>query len=623
MKIKPEQIQAHNSRESGSHRETFEPLANQLTSKKVDVDSIIQNLSDYQVAIPSWALGAGGTRFGRFAIGGEPASLKDKIDDVGLLHALNGSSGAISLHIPWDIPDDADAIKKQAAGLGLVFDAVNSNTFQDQNDQKYSYKFGSLCHTDASVRKQAVEHNIEVIRHGEALGSKAITVWLADGSSFPGQQNFRKALQRTLSSLEEIYRHLPADWKMLIEYKPYEPNFYSTVIPDWGTSFLLASKLGDQAETLVDLGHHLPNTNIEQIVATLMMEGKLGGFHFNDSKYGDDDLTTGSIKPYQLFLIFNELVEDIDKPDDAFSGIAWMIDASHNVKDPLEDLLQSVEAIRIAFARALLVNRQDLEEARNANDVARAQDVLQDAFRTDVRPLLREARVRSGAAANPIGLYRELNVRKTLIRDRGRGRESSKTGCTFVRKLFIPLVTGAVLASGAAACGDPTGGLFEPLMVTDTVSVGIQGVAPAGTATAVSVVVALGRVEGARSPELASHAEQWDFALATREGQTVFLPPRAFGFQDRAGIIGPLAGRTLTDVQDVPSPANFQMEEPVQVEQGQVYVARSREFSGGFGGCVQYSKFEPISVDLETGIVRLVISTNSRCFDTRLPNPAS
>ena len=426
MKIKAEQVQAHNSKKSDNHRESFEPLVNRLIKDEVDVDFILKHLSDYQVAIPSWALGAGGTRFGRFAIGGEPASLKEKIDDVGLLHALNRSSGAISLHIPWDIPGDADAIKKLAAGLDLVFDAVNSNTFQDQNDQKYSYKFGSLCHTDAAVRKQAVDHNIEVIRYGEKLGSKALTVWLADGSNFPGQQNFRKALQRTLGSLEEIYRRLPADWKMLIEYKPYEPNFYSTVISDWGTSFLLASKLGDQAETLVDLGHHLPNTNIEQIVATLMMEGKLGGFHFNDSKYGDDDLTTGSIKPYQLFLIFNELVEDITKSEDTFSGIAWMIDASHNVKDPLEDLLQSVEAIQIAFARALLVNRQDLEEAREANDVAGAQEVLQDAFRTDVRPLLREARIRSGAAADPVGLYRELEVRKTLIRDRG--AESVATG---------------------------------------------------------------------------------------------------------------------------------------------------------------------------------------------------
>ncbi|MEX0646875.1 MAG: TIM barrel protein [Balneolaceae bacterium] len=426
MKITPEQIRSHNEKRSGSHRISYETLADQLALKNMDTESVINRLSHFQVAIPSWALGAGGTRFGRFPIGGEPGSLEEKIEDVGLLHALNSSSGAISLHIPWDIPGDAEAISQQAEELDLKFDAVNSNTFQDQKDQEYSYKFGSLCHTDAAVRKQAVNHNIEVIRHGEALGSKAITIWLSDGSNFPGQQNFRKALQRTLDSLEEIYNQLPSDWKMLIEYKPYEPNFYSMVIPDWGTSMLLASKLGDQAKTLVDLGHHLPNTNIEQIVATLMLEGKLGGFHFNDSKYGDDDLTTGSIKPYQLFLIFCELVENIDKQEEVFSAISWMIDASHNVKDPLEDLLQSVEAIQNAFARALLVNRGELEEARDANDVTRAQEILQDAFWTDVRPLLREARLRGGAAINPTELFRELEVRNELIR--ARGTESVATG---------------------------------------------------------------------------------------------------------------------------------------------------------------------------------------------------
>ena len=252
------------------------------------------------------------------------------------------------------------------------------------------------------------------------LGSKAITIWLADGSNFPGQQNLRKALERTYDSLRNIYAELPEDWKMLIEYKPFEPNFYSMVIPDWGTSFLLASKLGDRAKTLVDLGHHLPNTNIEQIVATLMAEGKLGGFHFNDSKFADDDLTTGSTKPYQLFLIFCELAEGIGGSGyEEFSKIDWMIDASHNVKDPLEDLLQSVEAIKVAYAKALLVDREALEAAREENDVVLAQEILQDAYATDVRPLLRESRFRRGGSIDPIGLYRKLNVRKTLISERG------------------------------------------------------------------------------------------------------------------------------------------------------------------------------------------------------------
>ncbi|MDR8390904.1 TIM barrel protein [Aliifodinibius sp. S!AR15-10] len=419
MKIDQQQIQDHNKESEQSHKENFAPLANQLSKKDYQVDKLVDRIASFQVAIPSWALGAGGTRFGRFPVGGEPGSLEEKIEDVGLLHALNRSSGAISLHIPWDIPEDSAAIKELADSYDLIFDAVNSNTFQDQEDQEYSYKFGSLCHTDKEVRQQAVEHNIEVIKHGEKLGSKALTVWLADGSNFPGQQNFRKALSRTLQSLEEIYKELPSDWEMLIEYKPYEPNFYSMVIPDWGTSFLLANKLGDQAQTLVDLGHHLPNTNIEQIVATLQMENKLGGFHFNDSKYGDDDLTTGSIKPFQLFLIFNELIHGTEDADALEGDIAWMIDASHNVKDPLEDLLQSVDAIKKSYAKALLVDREQLEEARESNDPVLAQELLQEAFQTDVRPLLREARIRNNAAADPIGLYRKLNVRESLIDERG------------------------------------------------------------------------------------------------------------------------------------------------------------------------------------------------------------
>ncbi|HLL96888.1 MAG TPA: hypothetical protein VK404_18080, partial [Spirosoma sp.] len=337
----------------------------------------------------------------------------------------NRTSGAISLHIPWDIPTDANATKQLAASYGLAFDAVNSNTFQDQPESvagptQLSYKFGSLQHVDPAVRRQAVEHNIEVIRHGVALGSNALTVWLSDGSSFPGQLNFRKAFERTLDSLRDIYAVLPEDWKVFVEYKAYEPNFYSMTVGDWGSSYLYATKLGPKAYTLVDLGHHLPNANIEQIVAILLNEGKLGGFHFNDSKYGDDDLTAGSIKPYQLFLIFNELIDGMDaRQMDHAQDLGWMIDASHNVKDPLEDLLQSVEAIQLAYAQALLVDRAALDEAREANDVVRSQEILQDAFRTDVRPLVAESRLRAGGALNPLALFRELNVRQQLIGERG------------------------------------------------------------------------------------------------------------------------------------------------------------------------------------------------------------
>lgn len=393
---------------------------NQLAEDLSNAEAIVQKLIDFQVAIPSWALGTGGTRFGRFSGGGEPRNLEEKITDIGLLHALNRSSGAISLHIPWDIPEDYAAIRELAEANGLKFDAMNSNTFQDQPGQPLSYKFGSMQHVDKAVRKQAVDHNIDVIKHGVELGSKSLTVWLADGSSFPGQLNFRRAFENTLESLQEVYEALPDDWKIFVEYKAFEPNFYSTTVGDWGQSLLYASKLGSKAYTLVDLGHHLPNANIEQIVALLLMEGKLGGFHFNDSKYGDDDLTTGSIKPYQLFLIFNELVEGMDHRGMSHTqDLGWMIDASHNLKDPLEDLLQSVEAILIAYAQALLIDRPALTEAQSVNDVVRAQEILQHAFRTDVRPLVAEARRRAGAAINPVQLFRELDVRGRLIKERG------------------------------------------------------------------------------------------------------------------------------------------------------------------------------------------------------------
>ncbi|MDB5211984.1 MAG: sugar isomerase, partial [Sediminibacterium sp.] len=297
---------------------------------------------------------------------------------------------------------------------------VNSNTFQDQTGQKHSYKFGSLQHVDRAVRKQAIDHNIEVIRHGIELGSTALTVWLSDGSCFPGQLNFRKAFQNTLEGLQEIYAALPSDWKVFVEYKAYEPNFYSMTVGDWGQSLLYANKLGDKAYTLVDLGHHLPNANIQQIVALLLNEKKLGGFHFNDSKYGDDDLTVGSIDPYQLFLIFNELVEGMDARNmNHANDLGWMIDASHNVKDPLEDLLQSVEAIMIAYTQALLVDTKALQSAQENNDVAKAQEILQQAYRTDVRPIVAEARLQSGAALSPLQLFREQKIREQLIKERG------------------------------------------------------------------------------------------------------------------------------------------------------------------------------------------------------------
>ncbi|PQJ76557.1 sugar isomerase [Polaribacter glomeratus] len=419
MKINKEHIQNTNKSILEDHNDNFDFLANKLTKNGHKVEEIISKLSEFQVAIPSWALGAGGTRFGRFSFYGEPSTLEQKLEDVGVLHALTQTAGAVSLHIPWDVPSDYAAIKQQADSLHIKFDSVNSNTFQDQKSASESYKYGSLSNTNKDVREQAIQHNLEVIKIGDKLGSKSLTVWLADGSCFPGQNNFQTAFQNTQNSLKDIYKGLPEDWKMLIEYKPYEPNFYSTVIQDWGASLMLANGCGEKAFTLVDLGHHLPNSNIEQIVSILQLKGKLGGFHFNDSKYGDDDLTVGSIKPYALFLIFNELVYGMQNnpqnPD-----LAWMIDASHNVKDPLEDLIQSLEAIQEAFAKALLIDQEELKAAQLDNDVVKCQEILQGAYRTDVRPLIERARLNSGGVISPINAYRSLDVRNQLIKERGR-----------------------------------------------------------------------------------------------------------------------------------------------------------------------------------------------------------
>ncbi len=406
------------------HQSSLSLLSDQLGAKGIDMTKLISKISAFQIAVPSWALGAGGTRFGRFSIGGEPRNLEEKLEDIGLLAKLTKRTDAVSLHIPWDIPQDAEAVKQKAASLGISFDAMNSNTFQDYG-QPLSYKMGSLSNADAAIRKQAVEHNLQVIEIGKNLGSKGLTVWLADGSNFPGQAHFRKALQWTTESLQEIYAGMPADWKLLLEYKPYEPNFYHTVIPDWGTSALICRQLGDRAKVLVDLGHHLPNTNIEQIVATLMHQGMLAGFHFNDSKFGDDDLSTGSIKPYQLFLIFCELVGGAEENAQAWESISWMIDASHNTKDPIEDLIQALEAISQAYAKALLIDRGKLAQCQNEGDTVGAQEVLQEAFLTDVRALVREARIQSGGEADPLAYYRKEKIREKLIARRGKHSQAS------------------------------------------------------------------------------------------------------------------------------------------------------------------------------------------------------
>lgn len=419
MNLQPE-ITAFNEQKMKKHRQNLEYTGQMLELNEGQFKSLIEKIAAFQVAVPSWALGTGGTRFARFPSGGEPRNLEEKIEDVGLLHGLSKATDSISLHIPWDIPENIDDIRSLLASHQLTIDSVNSNTFQDQREQALSYKFGSLCHADSSVRAQAIDHNIEVIEHGKALGSRMLTIWLADGSNFPGQHHFRKAYQRTLDSLKTIYNAMPGNWGMLLEYKPYEPNFYSMVLPDWGTSLKMCENCGERANVLVDLGHHLPNTNIEQIVARLQHYGRLGGFHFNGSQYGDDDLTTGAIKPFQLFLIFIELVMASQDPAVLNPSVAYMIDASHNTKDPLEDLLMSLENIRTAYAKALLTDFNALEEAQLNNDVGGAELILQKAFQSDVRPLLEEARAGAGGCLDPITFFRTNKVREKLVTKRGK-----------------------------------------------------------------------------------------------------------------------------------------------------------------------------------------------------------
>ena len=404
------QIEKANQHLLHQHQRDVEYLAASLEGKGIDIEHVLHQLASFEVAIPSWALGTGGTRFGRFPGGGEPRTIFEKMEDIAVVQRLTRSAPRVSLHIPWDEPDDPQALLDCALEMHLGFDAVNSNTFQDQAEQVYSYKFGSLCHTNTAVRQQAIEHHLHVIEVGKQLGSKAITVWLADGSNFPGQSHLRKSFERTRDSLVEIYSHLPDNWQLFTEHKPYEPAFYSTVVQDWGSSLMLAQVLGERASCLVDLGHHLPNANIEQIVARLITAGKLGGFHFNDSKYGDDDLTTGSIHPYQLFLVFNELV-DAEYEGALSEAPAYMIDQSHNLKDPIEALLQSVMVLQNACAKALLVDRAKLTGYQEDNDVIMAEMTLKDAYDTDVRPLVREMRLRNGGGIEPIIAFRRSGYR--------------------------------------------------------------------------------------------------------------------------------------------------------------------------------------------------------------------
>lgn len=417
MPLSAELIAETNARDLEALEDDYASLGRKLERAGIAIDVIKERVADFSVAVPTWGAGRGGTRFAKFPIAGEPTNIHEKLEDCAVINQLSRLTPRVSPHFPWDKVSDYSALREEAASLGLGFDAVNSNTFQDQPGQAQSYATGSLASTVAATRQQAVEHNIECIEIGRQLGSTDLTVWVGDGTNFPGQQDLARSLDRYLDAAAQVYAALPDDWRMLLEHKMFEPAFYSTVISDWGSSMLAAQELGPKAKCLVDLGHHAPNVNIEQIVARLHRFGKLGGFHFNDSKYGDDDLDSGSINPHQLFLVFNELVEAELNPREGFNP-SYMIDQSHNVTDPIESMLSSAEAIAACFAKALLVDREALHMAQEANDTMMAFQALRRAYNVDVSPILARARLENGGAIDMLGTYRESRWRDRKAQER-------------------------------------------------------------------------------------------------------------------------------------------------------------------------------------------------------------
>ncbi len=395
----------------------YDALGAHLERRNIDIEEIVAKAQGFSIALPSWGVGTGGTRFARFPGLAEPRNVFEKVEDCAVINQLVQCTPAVSPHFPWDKVDDFSELREFTGSKGLYFDAVNSNTFQDQVGAYASYKFGSLSNTSQESRELAIEHNLKCIEWGELIGSKSLTVWVGDGSNHPGAAHFTRQLERYLESMKQIYAALPDDWRMSIEHKMFEPGFYSTVIQDWGTNILCALELGDKCMSLVDLGHHAPNTNIEMIVARLIQFKKLAGFHFNDSKYGDDDLDSGSINPYQQFLIFNELVDAEYRKADSFSPM-YMLDQSHNVTDPIESLMVSAAEVQRSYILALLVDREALSGYQESNDALMASNTLKLAYNTDVSSILSMARIRSGGAVDPISTYRSANYKKQIATKR-------------------------------------------------------------------------------------------------------------------------------------------------------------------------------------------------------------
>jgi L-rhamnose isomerase/sugar isomerase len=387
----------------------YDHLAGRLREHGCDVEAVERELAALVIETPSWGFGDSGTRFGVFAQAGRPRDVFEKLDDAAQVHRLTGSASAVALHFPWDAVDDLGALRDHASELGLRFGAVNPNLFQDPD-----YRLGSISNPDRRIRAKALEHLLDCVEIATELGSTAQSLWFADGTNYPGQDDLAARHERVVECLSELYAALPAEQELLVEYKFFEPAFYATDIPDWGTAMVICQRLGERARVLVDFGHHAQGTNVEQIVALIAAQGRLGGFHFNDRKYADDDLLVGSVNPFALFLVFNEL---------AGRRLPRLtIDQSHNVEEKVEAMILSVVTLQESYARALIVDRAALAAAQGAGDVLGGYEVLQRAYQTDVRPLCAHVRETLGAAADPIGAFRASGYVARMAGERGGAR---------------------------------------------------------------------------------------------------------------------------------------------------------------------------------------------------------
>ena len=384
-------------------------LAARITDRGLDLAAIERALGAFRVETPSWGYGDSGTRFATFPQAGRPRNVFERVEDAAEVNRLTGSAASVALHFPWDQVDDYAALRRHINELGLSVGAVNPNLFQDPD-----YRLGSLTHPEQRVRAKALEHLLECVEIATALGSTAQSLWFADGTNYPGQDDLRARRRRLSEGLAELYRQTPEQQELLVEYKLFEPAFYATDIADWGSALLLCQQLGERANVLIDLGHHAQGVNIEQIVALLGEAGRLGGFHFNNRKYADDDLIVGSVNPFELFLIFTELAAG---PDDSLPRLT--IDQSHNIEAKVEAMVMTVTNLQEAYAKALLVDRAALAQAQVDGDVLAGHALLQDAFATDVRPLCANVRVAAGAAADPLAELRDSGRAARIATARG------------------------------------------------------------------------------------------------------------------------------------------------------------------------------------------------------------